>query len=211
MKLKIAPSILSSDFGKLNEEVASVEPYSDWIHIDVMDGHFVPNLTFGAPVVRKIQTRLPLDCHLMVENPENYIGSFKEAGAFMITVHQEACVHLHRVLQQIKEAGMKAGVSLNPATSVAVLEDVLGELDYVLLMSVNPGFGGQKFIYNTVDKIRKLKVMAPDLEIGVDGGINSETAKLVIDAGATVLIAGSYIFGSDDRKGAIESLRAAGM
>lgn len=210
MELKIAPSILSSDFGRLNEEIASIEPYADWVHVDVMDGHFVPNLTFGAPVVRKIKSKLPLDCHLMVENPGNYVDAFKEAGAYMVTVHYEACPHLHRVIQQIKDAGMRSGVSLNPATPVSVLEDILGELDYVLIMSVNPGFGGQKFIHQAVEKVRKLRAMAPDLEIGVDGGINAETAKLVVDAGATVLIAGSYIFGSDDRVAAIESLRAAG-
>lgn len=210
-KVKIAPSILSSDFGKLNEEVAQVEPHVDWIHVDVMDGHFVPNLTFGAPVFRKIDTNLPLDCHLMVENPGNYVDAFREAGAAMMTVHYEACPHLHRVVQKIHGADMKAGVALNPATPVSVLEDIIEEIDYVLIMSVNPGFGGQKFIDRAVEKVRQLRAMIDerglDVEIGVDGGVNAETGKRCVDAGADVLVAGSYIFGSADRVAAIESLR----
>ncbi len=209
MAIKIAPSILSSDFGDLNAQVALVEPHVDWVHVDVMDGHFVPNLTFGAPVAKKIKTNLFMDVHLMVENPGNYVEAFKEAGAGMMTVHHEACPHLHRVVQQIHDAGMKAGVALNPATPVSVLEDMLDEIDYVLIMSVNPGFGGQKFIPQAVEKVRKLREMAPDLEIGVDGGVNAETAKQVVAAGANVLVAGSYIYKSDDPLAAIESLKAA--
>src|SRR5690606_4735474 len=144
MKIQIAPSILSADFGKLNEEIASVEPYVDLLHVDVMDGHFVPNITLGPPVVRKIQTKLPLDLHLMIEHPERYIDDFVDAGAASITVHVEACKHLHRVIQQIKAAGVKAAVSINPATPIESIQYVLDDVDMVLVMSVNPGFGGQK-------------------------------------------------------------------
>jgi ribulose-phosphate 3-epimerase len=207
MSIKIAPSILSADFGKLNEEVASIEAYADLLHVDVMDGHFVPNLSFGAPVFACVKTALPLDCHLMVEDPQNYIEQFKKAGAFRMTVHFEVCAHLHRVVQEIKAAGMEAGVALNPATSVAVLENILDELDHVLIMSVNPGFGGQSFIAESVNKVAKLRAMSTKINIGVDGGINAETAKLVKAAGCDLLIAGSYVFGSKDRVAAIESLR----
>ncbi|MEZ4087307.1 MAG: ribulose-phosphate 3-epimerase [Candidatus Gracilibacteria bacterium] len=207
MKVKIAPSILSADFGKLNEEIASVEPYVDLLHVDVMDGHFVPNITLGAPVVRKIQTKLPLDLHLMIEHPEQYIDDFVDAGAASITVHVEACKHLHRVIQQIKAAGVKAAVSINPATPIEEIKHVLDDVDMVLVMSVNPGFGGQEFIPVALEKIRELRKMKPELEIEVDGGVNGETAKLCVEAGATILVAGSYIFGAEDRKTAIESLR----
>lgn len=207
MKIQIAPSILSADFGKLNEEIASVEPYVDLLHVDVMDGHFVPNITLGPPVVRKIQSKLPLDLHLMIEHPEQYIDDFVKAGAASITVHVEACKHLHRVIQQIKAAGVKAAVSLNPATPVEDIKHVLDDVDMVLVMSVNPGFGGQKFIPVALEKIRELRGMRPDLDIEVDGGVNAKTAKQCIEAGANILVAGSYIFGADDRKAAIESLR----
>lgn len=207
MKIQIAPSILSADFGKLNEEIASVEPYVDLLHVDVMDGHFVPNITLGPPVVRKIQTKLPLDLHLMIEHPEQYIDDFVDAGAASITVHMEACKHLHRVIQQIKAKGVKAAVSINPATPIESIQYVLDDVDMVLVMSVNPGFGGQKFIPGALEKIRKLREMKPDLDIEVDGGINDETARQCVEAGANVLVAGSYIFGADDRKAAIESLR----
>lgn len=207
MKIQIAPSILSADFGTLNEEIASVEPYVDLLHVDIMDGHFVPNITMGPPVVRKIQTKLPLDLHLMIEHPEQYIDDFVEAGAASITVHQEACTHLHRVIQQIKAAGVKAAVSINPATPVEEIKHVLDDVDMVLVMSVNPGFGGQKFIPVALEKIRELRDLKPNLDIEVDGGVNAETGKQCIEAGANILVAGSYIFGADDRKAAIESLR----
>jgi len=207
MKIKIAPSILSADFGKLNEEIASVEAYVDLLHVDVMDGHFVPNITIGAPVVSCIKTKLPLDCHLMIMNPEKYVEDFVKAGASSITVHQEACKDLHEVLTLIHSFGVKAAVSINPATPVEMIEDVLDDVDMVLVMSVNPGFGGQKFIESVPEKIRALRKMKPDLDIQVDGGINAETAKLAAEAGANILVAGSYIFGAKDRKGAIDSLR----
>ncbi|MBU0646750.1 ribulose-phosphate 3-epimerase [Patescibacteria group bacterium] len=207
MKIKIAPSILSADFGKLNDEIAEVEPYSDMLHVDVMDGHFVPNITIGPPVVKKIVSKLPLDVHLMIENPQLYIELFVKAGAASITVHQEACTHLHRVIQQIKALGVRAAVALNPATPVETIKHVLNDLDMVLVMSVNPGFGGQKFIPEVLVKIKELRNLKPDLDIEVDGGINAETARQCIEAGANVLVSGSHIFGAKDRKAAIESLR----
>lgn len=207
-KIQISPSILSADFGKLNEDIATVEPYCDSLHVDVMDGHFVPNLTFGAPVVRHIKSKLPLQCHLMVERPQDYIKPFAEAGAQMLIVHQEAAEHLHRLVMAIKEHEMKAGISINPATPVGTLEEIVDDVDQVLVMSVNPGFGGQEFIPDAVDKIRQLRLMREDLEISVDGGINDQTAKLVVEAGANVLVSGSYIFKAKDRKAAIESLRS---
>jgi len=206
-ELKIAPSILSADFGRLNQEIASIEAYVDLLHVDVMDGHFVPNITICPPVVRCIKTRLPLDCHLMIDNPAMYIDDFVKAGAASITVHQEACVNLHRVIQQIKTAGVKAAASINPATPLVMIEDVLSDVDMVLIMSVNPGFGGQEFIEGVLDKIAELRQKMPDLDIQVDGGINSQTAQLVKKAGANILVSGSYIFEAEDRKGAIESLR----
>lgn len=206
--LKIAPSILSADFGKLNEEIASIEPYSDLLHVDIMDGHFVPNITIGPPVVRCIKTKLPLDCHLMIENPELYIEEFVKAGAKSITVHQEACKHLHRVIQQIKSyKNVKAAVSINPATPLEMITEIIDELNMVLIMSVNPGFGGQQFIENALGKIAALRELSPTIDIQVDGGINAETAKMCVEAGANILVAGSYIFGAKDRKKAIESLR----
>lgn len=207
MKIKIAPSILSADFGRLNDEIKTVEKYSDLIHVDVMDGHFVPNITIGAPVVKWIKTKLPLNCHLMIEHPENFIESFAKAGAETIVVHQEVCPHLNKVIQQIKDAGCRAGVSINPGTPMEVLEEVLEDLDEVLIMSVNPGFGGQSFIESSLGKIAALRELAPDLDIAVDGGINAETGRLCLEAGANVLVAGSYIFGAKNRKKAIESLR----
>jgi ribulose-phosphate 3-epimerase len=208
MKIKIAPSILSADFGKLNEEIASVEPYVDMLHVDVMDGHFVPNITIGAPVVVCIKTKLPLDLHLMIEHPERYVEDFVKAGAASITVHQEACKHLHRVIQQIKSLGVKAAVSINPATPLEMIEEVLDDVDMVLIMSVNPGFGGQKFIDHVLAKVRELRKLKPDLDIEIDGGVNAETAKLCIEAGANILVAGSYIFGAKDRKAVIDALRS---
>ncbi|KKP40537.1 MAG: ribulose-phosphate 3-epimerase, ribulose-phosphate 3-epimerase [Candidatus Peregrinibacteria bacterium GW2011_GWF2_33_10] len=205
--IKIAPSILSADFGKLNEEIAAVEPYSDWIHVDVMDGHFVPNITIGPVIVKSIKSKLPLDCHLMIESPERYVENFVKAGAAHITVHQEACIHLDRNIQQIKDLGVKAGVSINPATPAETLKHVIDKVDLVLVMTVNPGFGGQRFIPEVLSKISYLRNLRSDLDIVVDGGINEETAKLVIEAGANILVAGSYIFGVQNRKKAIERLR----
>jgi ribulose-phosphate 3-epimerase len=207
MKIKISPSILSADFGRLNEDIKTVEEHSDYIHVDVMDGHFVPNLTFGAPVVRCIKSELPLDVHLMIENPEKYIDDFAKAGADVLTVHFEAVDDLHGLLAKIKEHGMRAGVSIKPGTEVEVLEEYLDELDWVLIMSVEPGFGGQGFIKESVPKIAWLREKASELDIAVDGGINDETARLCEEAGANVLIAGSYIFKSDDRKKAINLLK----
>ena len=199
--VKIAPSILSADFARLGEEVKAAEAAgADYIHVDVMDGHFVPNLTIGPLVVEAIRplTALPLDVHLMIEAPERSVDEFARAGATILTVHVEACRHLHRVVQAIKALGVRAGVAVNPATPVASLEEILPDLDLVLLMSVNPGFGGQRFISGVVRKLRDLARMIEEqmasCEIEVDGGINVQTAPLVVEAGAQVLVAGSAIF-----------------
>jgi ribulose-phosphate 3-epimerase len=212
--VKIAPSILSADFAKLGDEIKAVEQAgADYIHIDVMDGHFVPNITIGPLIVEAIRpiTELPLDVHLMIENPDQYIDAFANAGANYITVHVETCRHLHRTINHIKSFGIKAGVVLNPATPVESIQHVLGDIDMVLLMSVNPGFGGQKFIPEVLPKIRKVKEMADAkgliIEIEIDGGVNPETAKLCIDAGANVLVAGSAIYNQEDYAKAISSIR----
>lgn len=215
MKILIAPSLLSADFGHLNEEIKSVEPFCDMIHVDIMDGHFVPNITFGAPVVSKMKCGRPMDIHLMIEHPENFLEDFAKAVSkahgkrndCYLTVHQETCHHLHRVIQQIKKLGLRAAVALNPATPPYTIESVLSELDMVLFMTVNPGFGGQVFIESVVPKIRDLRKKAPKLNIQVDGGINEKTAKLALKAGANILVAGSYIFGAKNREEAIKSLR----
>lgn len=210
----IAPSILSADFSKLGEEVQAVERAgADYIHVDVMDGHFVPNITIGPLVVEGVKkaTKLPLDVHLMIENPDQYIGAFAEAGANIITIHAEAVTHLHRSIQIIKGAGCRAGISLNPATPIDVLEYVIDDLDMVLVMTVNPGFGGQKFIPATLSKIKKLREMIVSrglkIDIEVDGGINPETIREVSAAGANVFVAGAFVFNSNNYRDAINALR----
>ncbi|CAG7603810.1 Ribulose-phosphate 3-epimerase [Paenibacillus solanacearum] len=217
--LRIAPSILSADFSILGQEIADVERGgADWIHVDVMDGHFVPNITIGPLVVESIRpkTKLPLDVHLMIEQPDRYITAFAKAGADLISVHAEACVHLHRTLHYIKEQGVKAGVVLNPATPISAIEHVMDEaLDLVLLMTVNPGFGGQAFIPGVLPKITALRHQLNDrglrhVDIEVDGGINAATAPQVIAAGANVLVAGNAVFNQPDRAAAIASLKGAG-
>lgn len=211
----ICPSILSADFARLADEVKDVEKGgADYIHLDLMDGHFVPNLTFGVPVISSLRkyTSTPFDAHLMVEHPETYIDGLKKAGVTYVTVHQEACIHLDRVIQQIHEAGMKAGAALNPATPVSSLECVAGMVDMILIMSVNPGFGGQKFIPYTLDKIRAARSLLTKsgnttAVIEVDGGVNSKTVQAVREAGADFLVAGSAVFGAKDRVAAIAALR----
>jgi ribulose-phosphate 3-epimerase len=212
--VKIAPSILSADFSRLGEEIKDVERGgADYIHIDVMDGHFVPNITIGPLIVEAIRpvTELPLDVHLMIENPDQYVEAFAKAGADYITVHVEASRHLHRTIHLIKSFGVKAGVVLNPATPVDSIKHVIEDVDMVLLMSVNPGFGGQKFIQGVLPKIREVKKMAEsfgkDVEIEIDGGVNAETARLCVEAGATVLVAGSAVYNKEDRAAAIAAIR----
>ncbi|MEH7382478.1 ribulose-phosphate 3-epimerase [Bacillus sp. JJ1533] len=212
--IKIAPSILSADFAKLGEEIKDVEHGgADYIHVDVMDGHFVPNITIGPLIVEAIRpiTKLPLDVHLMIENPDQYIPAFAKAGADFLTVHVEACSHLHRTIQLIKSHGVKAGVVLNPATPVDTIKHIIEDIDLVLLMTVNPGFGGQKFIHSVLPKIEEVAQMVREknlnVEIEVDGGVNEETARLCTRAGANVLVAGSAIYNQEDRKTAIERIR----
>lgn len=216
--LRMAPSILSADLLDIKSQVLRVAEHgADLIHIDVMDGHFVPNLTFGSNMVEALKrvASVPLDVHLMITNAEDCLKSYIDAGADIVTLHWEAVRHMHRALQQIHALGKKAGVSLNPATPVAVLEDVIEELDMVLIMTVNPGFGGQKFIEHGIEKIRAVRKMAeqrkPELWIEVDGGINQQTAPLVTAAGADVLVAGSAVFGQSDPSAAMQAIRVAGM
>ncbi|MFY0544481.1 ribulose-phosphate 3-epimerase [Brevibacillus sp. H7] len=213
--VKIAPSILSANFARLGEEILDVERGgADWIHVDVMDGHFVPNITIGPLIVEAIRpvTKLPLDVHLMIEEPDRYIPQFVKSGADFVTVHQEACRHLHRTLHLIKEQGAKAGVVLNPATPLVTIESVLEDVDLVLLMTVNPGFGGQKFIHSVLPKVKALRSMLNErglqsVEIEIDGGVNPQTARLCEEAGATVLVAGSAVFNQTDRAQAIAAIR----
>ncbi len=214
--VKLAPSMLSADFSQLANQVKMVEEAGvEYLHIDVMDGHFVPNISFGAPVMKSIKkhTNLVMDVHLMIENPDLYIEDFVKAGADIITVHVEACRHLHRTIQNIKSHGVKAGVSLNPATPIVMIDEILDDLDMVLLMSVNPGFGGQSFIETSLDKIARLKSMIDiaelDIDIQVDGGIKLSNVKKVVDAGANIIVAGSAIFGADDIQDAVKQFRKA--
>lgn len=210
----IAPSVLSADFGNLQRDVEMLNNSSaDWIHVDIMDGIFVPNISFGLPVTAAINksAKKPLDVHLMIVNPEKYLKAFREAGAEIITVHYEACVHLHRTIQEIKELGAKAGVALNPHTPVSVLENIIQDIDLVLVMSVNPGFGGQKFISQAVQKVADIKKMiestGSSAVIEVDGGVNDKTGKLLADAGADALVAGNFVFSATDPKEIISQLK----
>jgi len=213
--VKIAPSILSANFAKLGEEILDVEKGgADWIHVDVMDGHFVPNITIGPLIVEAIRpvTKLPLDVHLMIEEPDRYIPQFVKSGADLVTVHQEACRHLHRTVHLIKDRGAKAGVVLNPATPLVTIESILEDVDLVLLMTVNPGFGGQTFIHSVLPKVKQLRTLLDrrglgHVEIEIDGGVNPETARLCEAAGATVLVAGSAVFNQADRAKAIAAIR----
>ena len=210
----IAPSFLSADFSNLSKDIQMINnSLADWFHLDIMDGVFVPNISFGFPIIKTIkkEAKKPLDVHLMIVQPERYIEAFAEAGANILTVHYEACTHLHRTLDQIKSMGMKAGISLNPHTPVSILEDVINMADLVLIMSVNPGFGGQKFIEHSYEKIRKLKTLinssGSNTLIEVDGGVDPSNANALIEAGADVLVAGNAIFGSDDPIKTIEQLK----
>ena len=216
MEYVLSPSILAADFGKLAEQIKITEENgARYLHLDVMDGVFVPSISFGMPVIKSIRkySSQVFDVHLMIENPERYLDDFKVAGADIITVHAEATKHLHRTVTAIKELGLKAGVSLNPATPLSAIELVLSEVDMVLIMSVNPGFGGQKFIPFTLDKIRKLREMAPDIDIEVDGGVNKDNVAELVRAGANVLVAGTAVFGGDiaeNTKGMIERMYEEG-
>lgn len=205
MDHKIAPSVLSADFGNIQRDVEMInKSEADWFHIDIMDGVFVPNISFGFPVMSAIKehAKKPLDVHLMIVDPDRYISEFKKAGADVLTVHYEACTHLHRTIQAIKAEGMKAGVALNPHTPVHLLKDVLPDLDLVCIMSVNPGFGGQKFIRNTFNKVKELKALILEVEsdtlIEIDGGVGTDNAKLLVECGADVLVAGSSVFKSSN-------------
>ncbi len=213
--MKIAPSLLSADFANLASELQDIERGgADLVHLDVMDYHFVPNLTFGAPIIKALRphTKLPFDVHLMTEHPETYFADLEKAGANMISFHAEAAVHHDRLVHDIQERGMKAGIALNPGTPLAMVEELLPILDFVLIMSVNPGFGGQKFIPYSLDKIARLKEMATrigrnDLDIEVDGGVTSANVKALAEAGVTIAVAGSAVFGKEDRGAAIEALK----
>ena len=213
--MKIAPSLLAANFSNLQADIEMINRSdADWLHLDIMDGVFVPNISFGFPVLKHVAKlcKKPLDVHLMIVSPEKFISEVKALGAYMMNVHYEACPHLHRVVQQIKEAGMKAGVTLNPATPVSLLSDIIADIDMVLLMSVNPGFGGQKFIPHTLDKVAELRALiertGSKALIEVDGGVNEETAPLLANAGADVLVAGSSVFRVSNQEEAIRVLKA---
>ncbi len=214
MQIKISPSVLAADFSRLRGEIAAIESAgADYIHFDVMDGHFVPNITFGAAVIKSLRphSSLPFDVHLMIEPVDNFIKDFADAGADIITVHAEASTHLHRTVQLIKSSGKKAGVSIVPSTSEEVLKYILSDIDLVLVMTVNPGFGGQQFIHSQLPKIKNIRRMITEagkhIDLEVDGGINPQTARLAIEAGADVLVAGTAIFGTNDYKTSIHNLR----
>lgn len=211
-KTLVAPSILSADFARLGEELQRLEAAgADWIHVDVMDGMFVPNLTLGPPIIQALRkhSKLPFDCHLMIEQPDRYLADFRDAGADIITIHAEACTHLHRTLSEIRKLGCKAGVSLNPATPVSLIENVLDELDLILVMSVNPGFGGQSFIPSSLNKLAQVKALIGNRPVflQVDGGVSPKNSAEVRAAGANVIVAGSAVFKSDDIPATIRTLQ----
>jgi len=214
MKTMVSPSLLAANFADLKSDVEMINnSEADWLHMDIMDGVFVPNISFGFPVMEAVSSicQKPLDVHFMIVHPERYISQTAKLGAMMMNVHYEACTHLHRTIQEIHLAGMKAGVTLNPATPVSVLEDIIHDIDMVLLMSVNPGFGGQKFIANTINKVKRLRQMIDktksDALIEVDGGVQAKTAPILVEAGVDVLVSGSYIFRAEDPISTIHSLK----